>query len=550
MRFGPVPVASAEGAILAHALRLAGRRIAKGTRLSAADVAEIGAAGIAEVIAAVLGPADLTEDMAAARIAAVASGPGVTVGPAATGRVNFFAASAGLFLPDRGIVDRLNAIDPAITLATLKEFEPVVAGQMLATVKIIPLAVARDAVLEASALLAERPALRLSPYRAQTVALIQTTLRGVKPSVLDKTREVLRRRLAVAGAVIASETRCPHETLALADAIRAAGTADIVIVFGASAVIDAGDVIPAAVAAAGGAVLQLGMPVDPGNLLLLGTVAGRPLIGAPGCARSPKENGFDWVLGRLLADVPVTPSDIRGMGVGGLLMEIASRPQPRERRPEKPVRAGESRSTRGVGAAPLVDAVILAAGRSSRMGGPHKLLATFDGVPLIRLSVLTALASQARRVRVVVGHRSAEIKRALAGLDVDITDNPAFAEGLSTSVIAGCSSAFDSGADGALVILADQPRLGSGDLDRLIAGFARDGRGSLVAATDGGCLANPVVLSVIYRSQIDALTGDVGARRLLSAHPDALQTIEIGEAAGIDVDTPEAMAAAGGVLVG
>jgi molybdenum cofactor cytidylyltransferase len=198
----------------------------------------------------------------------------------------------------------------------------------------------------------------------------------------------------------------------------------------------------------------------------------------------------------------------------------------------------------------VVDAVILAAGRSSRMGGPHKLLATFDGVPLIRLSALTALASQARRVRVVVGHRSAEIKRALAGLDVDITDNPAFAEGLSTSVLAGCGAAFDAGADGALVILADQPRLGSGDLDRLIAGFAREGRGSLVAATDGGRLANPVVLSVIYRGDIDALTGDVGARRLLADHADALQTVEIGEAAGIDVDTPEAMAAAGGVLVG
>ena len=201
------------------------------------------------------------------------------------------------------------------------------------------------------------------------------------------------------------------------------------------------------------------------------------------------------MLGRLLADVPVTPSDSRGRGVGGLLMEIASRPQPRERRSEKPVPAGESRSTRGGEVAPRVDAVILAAGRSSRMGGPHKLLATFDGVPLIRLSVLTALASQARRVRVVVGHRSAEIKRALAGLDVDITDNPAFAEGLSTSVVAGCGSVFDAGADGALVILADQPRLGSGDLDRLIAGFAREGRGSLVAATDGGRLANPVILS-------------------------------------------------------
>ena len=71
------------------------------------------------------------------------------------------------------------------------------------------------------------------------------------------------------------------------------------------------------------------MPVDPGNLLLLGELGGRPVLGAPGCARSPKENGFDWVLHRLLAGIPVTAADIRRMGTGGLLMEIVSRPQPR-----------------------------------------------------------------------------------------------------------------------------------------------------------------------------------------------------------------------------
>lgn len=115
-------------------------------------------------------------------------------------------------------------------------------------------------------------------------------------------------------------------------AIRAAVTedrADLVVIFGASAIADRRDVIPAGIEAAGGSVAHLGMPVDPGNLLLVGAYGPVPVIGAPGCARSPKENGFDWVLHRLLAALPVTRADIVALGVGGLLMEIVSRPQPR-----------------------------------------------------------------------------------------------------------------------------------------------------------------------------------------------------------------------------
>jgi molybdenum cofactor cytidylyltransferase len=124
----------------------------------------------------------------------------------------------------------------------------------------------------------------------------------------------------------------PHETAALAQELtyQALGDMELIVVFGASAIADRRDVIPSAIEIAGGRVEHFGMPVDPGNLLLVGSVAGKPVIGAPGCARSPKENGFDWILHRLLADVPVTRADIMSLGVGGLLMEIVARPQPRE----------------------------------------------------------------------------------------------------------------------------------------------------------------------------------------------------------------------------
>ena len=160
--------------------------------------------------------------------------------------------------------------------------------------------------------------------------------------------------------------------------------------FGASAIADRRDVIPAAVEAVGGTIEHFGMPVDPGNLMLVASAAGRPVLGAPGCARSPKENGFDWVLARLLCGLPVTRRDITGMGVGGLLMEIVTRPQPRE------IAQPAGRH---------VAAIVLAAGRSTRMGGPNKLLAEIGGKPLVRIAAEQALASRARPVVVVTGHQ-------------------------------------------------------------------------------------------------------------------------------------------------
>ena len=202
--------------------------------------------------------------------------------------------------------------------------------------------------------------------------------------------------------------------------------AELVVVFGASAIADRRDVIPAAVEAVGGRIEHFGMPVDPGNLMLIGQARGQPVLGAPGCARSPKENGFDWVLMRLLAGLPVSRADITGMGVGGLLMEIVTRPQPRaEPEPEKAQR---------------IAAIILAAGRSTRMGGPNKLLAEIGGRPLVRIAAEEALASRARPVIVVTGHQRDKVEAALAGLDVQRVHNPDFAEGLSTSLKAGLAA--------------------------------------------------------------------------------------------------------------
>lgn len=534
MKFGPVPVAEAAGAILAHSVAAGAVRLRKGRLLSVEDVEALTAAGLTEIIAAVPAAGDLLEDRAASAIAEALIHAGIDAKPPSTGRVNLHARAAGVFTVDRALVDAVNAVDPSITLATLPEHAPVTAGQMVATVKIIPFAVSSRAVDKVTGIAAGGSAFSVHPYRAAKIGLIQTELPSVKPSVLDKTAQITGTRLARSGSSVSREIRTPHRAGEVAKAIRALLPGnDMVIAFGASAMSDAGDVLPAAIVEAGGEVLRVGMPVDPGNLLVIGRVDGKPVLGAPGCARSPKENGFDWVLDRLAAGLDVASTDVARMGVGGLLMEIPTRPQPREAQ-------GAAKSGR-------VAAVVLAAGRSTRMGGPNKLLARFGTQPLVRRTVERALASRASRVVVVTGHQADRVRSALAGLDVIIVHNPDFASGLSSSLKAGVA-AVPGNADGVLVMLGDMPELTSADLDRLIAAFAASGGQAVARATHGGKRGNPVILPRALFASVLTLEGDTGARHLVEADGQAVVDVEIGAGAEVDVDTPDAMARAGGVL--
>jgi molybdenum cofactor cytidylyltransferase len=331
MQFGPIPVGEAVGAVLAHGVRAPGIVVRKGSTIDADTAAALAAGGIAEVIVARLDPDDVAEDVAARRIAGAIAGGQVRIEDPFTGRANLYAEADGVLIVSRAEVDALNAIDEGITFATLPAFATVRRGEMIGTVKIIPYAVSRKALNAAVTAAGGAPLISVAPFRAKRVAVVSTVLPGLKPSVVRKTLQVLQDRLDPAGARIVAAIEVAHEAGALADALARPELADcdLVVIFGASAISDRRDVVPAAVVAAGGSVLHLGMPVDPGNLLMLAEWRGRPLIGAPGCARSPKENGFDWVLARLLADIRVGREDIIAMGVGGLLMEIGSRPQPR-----------------------------------------------------------------------------------------------------------------------------------------------------------------------------------------------------------------------------
>lgn len=334
MEFGPVALAKAKGAVLAHSVPLpGGQRLRKGKVLEAADLAKLEAAGLAEVTVARLGPDDIDEDTAALRLAqALVPDPataGLWLQPVGTGRVNILAEGPGVAKIDAERVHAVNACDPSITLATVPEWTRMDPGAMLATVKIIAYALPR-ASLE-RALEAGEAALSLCVPVLRTATLIQSTVNSPDGGAQDdgaKGQRVIGDRLERLAVTLAPRCVVPHREDELAASIaRAEG--DIILILTGSATSDIRDVAPQALRAAGGTVTHFGMPVDPGNLLFIGHLGERPVVGLPGCARSPALNGADWVLERLICGVPVTGAEIMRMGVGGLLKEMPSRPRPR-----------------------------------------------------------------------------------------------------------------------------------------------------------------------------------------------------------------------------
>lgn len=327
MKFGPVPLDEAEGAILAHSVQLPERRLRKGVILNAGDIRELQRANFSEVTVARLENGDVHEDEAATRFAgALVPNPteaGLCLSNASTGRVNIYSEVKGVVVIDADKIAAVNSVDPMITVATVPEWQRIDQGGMVATVKIIAYAVPESALNDAC--VAGANALGMRPTAMRSTHIIQTVIGN---DTGEKGHQAIFHRVEALGATM-EKSVVPHEVVALSEAISAC-KADAIFILTGSATSDTHDVAPEAVRRAGGEVHHFGMPVDPGNLLFLGSVADRPVIGLPGCARSPALNGADWVLERVLCGVPVTSADIQAMGVGGLLKEIPQRGRLRE----------------------------------------------------------------------------------------------------------------------------------------------------------------------------------------------------------------------------
>ncbi len=545
MIFGEFPLAEAAGVRLAHTLKVGARTFAKGRCLDAADLAVLRRDGIAAVTGARLAPDDRDEDAAAAAVAGLLASPGLEVRPARAGRCNVHASAVGVATVAPARIDAMNAVTGDVAIATLAPWTPVKRGQVVATVKVIPFAVA-GADLERLAAVAAAgpgpgPALGLAPLAARRGALVLSESAATTAKLLDATVAATRRRLEDLGSRLTLELRCPHAPQPIAHALAEALAAgcDLLLVSGATVTKDPRDVVPAAIAALGGKVVHFGMPVEPGNMLLLGRIGRVPVIVLPGCARSRRANGLDRVLHRLLAGLPLGPAEIMGMGVGGLIRNPPAEQEDREE--------GGAPANPPVAEAPRIGALVLAAGRSTRMGDANKLLATLDGIPFVTRAVNAALAARVAQVLVVTGHEADRIQAALAGRPVSFAYNRDFAEGMATSIRCGLA-ALRPDLDAVIVLLADMPRITADEVDRLIAAFDPRAPGIVVPVKDGR-RGNPVLWPRRFFREIMELTGDAGARSLIERHADRVTAVPFDtDAIFADADTPEALAALGADL--
>jgi molybdenum cofactor cytidylyltransferase len=540
MKFGPMPLDHARGGIMAHSQRVGEIMIRKGALLDDAAIAALREAGRSEVICAILEPGDVPEDIAADRLATPLVSPLIARSRAATGRVNLSAEVPGLLRVHTAMIDQLNSIDEALTIGTLPDHAVVAPKDLVATIKIIPFSVPGTVLTVAETLARQNGSpLTLHPFQHLRVGLVATELPGLKDSTTDKTIAVTEQRITQLSGSLLPPVRCPHDEESVARALEGliAAGADMLLVVGASAVLDRRDVGPAGIVRAGGEIVHFGMPVDPGNLICVGRIRDKPALVLPGCARSPKLNGIDFILTRLFAGLKVTGLDIMRMGVGGLLKEFDNRPLPREKAPAT-LRSGAAPRS-----APTIAAIVMAAGRSRRMAPHNKLLVTDKaGKPMIARVVDNVLSSNARPIMVVTGHQAEQIEHALGGRPVRYVHAPDYAQGLAESLKAGIAAVPPECA-GAIVCLGDMPLVTGRMIDRLLSMYDPEEGRSIVLPTYRGKQGNPMIWDRKYFSEILAIAGDSGARFLVGKHAEQVAEVEMADDAVLrDFDTTESLA--------
>jgi len=504
---GQIPLKEATDAILAHTLQLPNSVIKKGTILTKIHLDEIAASGATSVVCARLEAGDIGEDTTAQKLAALVAGNGVTLTPAHTGRCNLLSEVTGIFNVDPELIYNINIQDEGLTIATLRSGARVKKGQIVATVKIIPFAVNQKA-FEKVQQQTGRQHLSAHPFIPQQAGVVLTRLPNGKEKLLDKARDSLTNRLEDRGSCLSHESRCNHSEIDVAKAITELKTSgcELIIICGATATVDRNDIAPAGIALAGGQIECYGMPVDPGNLLLTGWLGETRIIGMPGCARSPKLNGFDWVLDRHLCGLPITRTELANMGVGGLLEEMPSRTLPRERAvTSNTVRIAPDNGYN-------IPVLILAAG-------------TDTSSEILSKTIEIAHSSHADQTIVVTSPEPIELSDSSLSGNYSVIINPDYNDGISSSIRAGLNALTES-VDGVVICLADMPWVDANQINRLIDTFDPEMDQAICVSTHHGKRGNPVLWARYFFPEMMQLQGNIGARHLIEKYPDYICEVE------------------------
>ena len=519
------------GSVIAQTYNLPGKTISKGTFVTSEIVDYFKEFDVQTILCAVPANGDIHEDEAAEAISNAIDKNQIYVEKASTGRVNFKSQSLCLVRYERALIREVNLVDESIAFSIVEHNQLLAKNDLIATLKIIPFFTQKKYVDQVISILAKNELFNTHSLNRKKVSLIQTSFEWQKKSMFKATSNVTRNRLEALDCSLNEEKLICDDYKALCSEIRSSTGSgiDILLISGASAITDRSDYIPKAILSEGGEIIQYGLAVDPGNLLLIGKVGNTTVIGMPGCARSPKLNGFDWVLQLLMADIPISREELAEMGAGGLLMEIASRPLPRAL--AKSVSKREKK----------VMGVILAAGNSTRMGKDNKLLRNIGDAPLIRNTAIEMLKSDLDSCSIVLGYQSDKVADVIKDLNVNLILNPLWKEGQASSLRAAINT-LDSTYSDLLIMLGDLPGIKSIHINSIIEEhLLTDNRKSKITIPSfKGQKGNPVIWGRSFFDDLSNLEGDVGGRTLFSEHPAAINILEMENPWVVkDTDTPE-----------
>ncbi|MEP3197849.1 MAG: molybdopterin-binding/glycosyltransferase family 2 protein [Lentilitoribacter sp.] len=523
MKFGEYPIDECVGHVLAHSLKLGDFRLSKGTIVTHEHVEILCKLGQLLLTVAIVEDGDFSEDEAAKRIGTKFNSSNILATTPVAGRVNLIADCDGVLLIKKEDIDAFNDVDETITIASLAPYARVQKGMLLATIKIIPYGVTEQNLALALQRVSNNT-IAISEFEPALCDIILTETEGFKQSLLKKGEDVLTERLRPLKLTVQSTQTVSHDAKSIAQAMAKCQTNKI-FVLGASATSDRNDVIPSAIVQSGGKITRFGMPVDPGNLLLLAEHGARNIIGMPGCVRAPALNGADWVLERLAANVKISSQDIARMGVGGLLKEISQRPLPR---------ATPKVRSQGVAA------IVLAAGSSRRMGNDDKLFRQIKGQSLLRRSVTQISSADISTTFVVVRKITQAHHNELNGLNVQLVEAPEASLGMSASMRAGILAAGPN-VKAYLICLADMPDITNDHINAIIK--AHDpviDRNIVRPMTASGEYGHPVLFDGKYYEDMTSIEGDTGAKSVVQSAKDQVYDIEMDGAITIDLDTPRA----------
>ena len=330
MQFGSIKLEKSEGSILAHSIKLENLNISKGTLLTENHIMDLRSKGVQSVVVARLENGDIEENKSAIIVSKAFSHNSLIFSKANTGRINIFSKHDGLLIYSVSSLISFNLIDEGIALALLTQNSFVKKKQLIGTLKVIPYSLPKKTILKFRRF---ENLIIIKAVKEKKFSLIQTSHKNMKESLYKKTSIETKKRVENLSCFLLDDTICEHNEKELTSKISSIikKDIDILLISCASAVSDRNDILPKSIMNLGGNIIHFGLPVDPGNLLILASLNNKLIVGMPGCARSPSLNGLDLILRMLVTDIKIDKKIIASLGVGGLLKDTRLRPFPRSK---------------------------------------------------------------------------------------------------------------------------------------------------------------------------------------------------------------------------